>query len=66
MFLENHLVLQVCEHLLLHSSSFVFLATHFTLMTRYYATLHIEWETFPELIFILILSGWGIIDIDYI
>jgi len=24
----------VCEHLLLHSSSFVFLATHFTLMTR--------------------------------
>ena len=34
MFLENHLVLQVCEHLLLRSSSFVFLATHFTLMTR--------------------------------
>jgi len=24
----------VCEHLLLHSTSFVFLATHFTLMTR--------------------------------
>lgn len=33
-FLKNYLVLKVCEHLLLHSSSFVFLATHFTLMTR--------------------------------